>query len=304
MPRFSTGLVHTPVTPFTADNSVDYDAYARLLEFHVRHGADSIALPMHAGESVSLTDGERRSLLEFAVKTVGGRVPVIAHVSESGTAMAADLARHAERAGASAIVATTPYYWTPPAAMLLEHFAQIGTAVQLPFFIYNAPDELPGNKVTTDLVLKLMERVPTLAGIVDASRDWQFMIQVLASAKRVRSSFQLISGTEYMVSAGAIGATGVFAPLAGIAPELVRGLYEHFREDRHHEARGLQEQVAELRQIVHRASVAGLKAGMRAMGRDCGVPRAPLEPLSAEVMSGLEHALANMAALRGSPRGW
>jgi 4-hydroxy-tetrahydrodipicolinate synthase len=304
MPQFRSGLVHTPVTPFKADNSVDYETYGKLLEFHVRHGADSLALPMHAGESVSLTDGERRELLEFAVKKVGGRVPVIAHVSESGTAMAADLARHAERAGAAAIVATTPYYWTPPAGMLLEHFVQIGSAVKLPFFIYNTPDELPGNKVTTDLVLKLMERVPTLAGIVDASLDWQFMIQVLASAKRVRSDFQLISGTEYMVSAGAIGATGVFAPLAGIAPKLVRELYERFREDQHHEARAVQEQIAELRQVVRRASVAGLKAGMRAMARDCGVPRAPLEPLSAEHTGVLERGLANMAALRGSPRGW
>lgn len=304
MPQFQSGLVHTPVTPFKANNSIDYETYGRLLEFHVRHGADSLALPMHAGESVSLTDRERRELLEFAVKHVRGRVPVIAHVSESGTAMAADLARHAERAGASAVVATTPYYWTPPAAMLLEHFAQIGSAVKLPFFIYNTPDELPGNKVTTDLVLKLMERLPTFGGIVDASLDWQFMIQVLAAAKRVRASFQLISGTEYMVSAGAIGATGVFAPLAGIAPQLVRELYERFREDRHHEARTVQEQVAELRQIVHRASVAGLKAGMRAMGRDCGVPRAPLEALPAEAASALERGLTNMTVLRGCPRGW
>ncbi|HWI14810.1 MAG TPA: dihydrodipicolinate synthase family protein, partial [Burkholderiales bacterium] len=208
------------------------------------------------------------------------------------------------RAGASAIVATTPYYWTPPAGMLLEHFAQIGAAVKLPFFVYNTPDELPGNKVTTDLMLKLMERLPNLAGIVDASLDWQFMIQVLAAAKRVRAGFQLVSGTEYMVSAGAIGATGAFAPLAGIAPHLVRGLYEQFRHDRHHEARAAQEQVAELRQIVHRASVAGLKAAMRAMGRDCGIPRVPLEPLAADATQELERRLANMDVLRACPRGW
>ncbi len=304
MPTFKPGLVHTPVTPFKPDNAVDYDAYGRLIEFHVRHGADSLALPMHAGESVSLTDAERRELLEFAVKQVKGRVPVIAHVSQSGTEMAAELARHAERTGAAAIVATTPYYWTPPAAMLLEHFAQIGSAASLPFFVYNTPDELPGNKVTTDLVLKLIGRLPNFAGVVDASLDWQFMIQVLAAAKRVRAGFQLVSGTEYMISAGAIGASAVFAPLAGVAPRLVRELYEHFRDDRHHQARATQEQVAELRQIVHRSSVAGLKAGMWAMGRDCGAPRAPLEPLPARDMDALKDSLASLAALRGCPRGW
>lgn len=304
MPRFRTGLVHTPVTPFKVDNAIDYDTYGKLLDFHVSHGADSLALPMHAGESVSLTDGERRELLEFAVKRVRGRVPVIAHVSESGTAIAVELAKHAERAGAAAIVATAPYYWTPPAAMLLEHFVQIGSAVRLPFFVYNTPDELPGNKITTDLMLKLMERVPTLAGIVDASLDWQFMIQVLAAARRVREGFQLVSGTEYMVSAGAIGATGAFAPLAGVAPELVSELYEHFHNDRHHEARAVQEQVAQLRQTVHRASVAGLKAAMRAMGRECGIPRAPLEPLTPDAAKELERGLATMEVLRGAARGW
>ena len=304
MSEFHTGLVHTPVTPFKADGSIDYETYGKLLDFHLTHGADCLALPMHAGESVSLTDAERRELLEFAVKRVRGRVPVVAHVSESGTAMAAELARHAERAGASAIVATTPYYWTPPAGMLLEHFAQIGAATRLPYFVYNTPEELPGNKVTTDLVLKLIERLPTFAGLVDASLDWQFMIQVIAAGQRARSGFQLISGTEYMVSAGAIGATGVFAPLAGVAPTLVRELYEHFRNDRHHEARAVQEAVAELREVAHRASVAGLKAAMRAMGRDCGAPRPPLEALSRSEAQELERRLGNLDALRATPRGW
>lgn len=304
MAHFQPGLVHTPVTPFKADASVDYETCGKLIDFHVTHGADSLALPMHAGESVSLTDGERRELLEFAVKRVRGRVPVIAHVSESGTAMAADLARHAERAGAAAIVAAPPYYWTPPAGMLIEHFAAIGAAVRLPFYVYNTPEELPGNKITTELMLKLMERLPNLAGLVDASLDWQFMIQVLAAAKRVRSGFQLVSGTEYMISAGAIGATAVFAPLAGVAPRLVRELYEFFRPDRHHEARAVQGHVAELRQIAARASVAGLKAAMRAMQRDCGVPRAPLEPLPAVAFEALAQRLGGMSALRPCPRGW
>ena len=73
-------------------------------------------------------------------------MPVIAHVSETGTAIAAALARHAEEAGAAAVIATTPYYWTPPPAMVLEHFAQIGAAVRIPFFVYNAPEEMAGHE--------------------------------------------------------------------------------------------------------------------------------------------------------------
>src|SRR6266536_1473300 len=202
MPVFEPGLVHTPVTPFTREQRIDHDLYAKLLAFHLRNGADSLALPMHAGESVSLTDVERRALLEFAIKTVAGRVPVIAHVSEAGTGIAA----------------TTPYYWTPPPAMLIEHFAQIGAAVKIPFYVYNSPEEMHGTRINTDLCLKLIDRLPNFAGVVDLSLDWQFMIELLTDAPRARPDFQLLSGTEHLVSAGAIGATGMFSSLAAIAP--------------------------------------------------------------------------------------
>jgi len=302
MPTFQAGLVHTPVTPFTRENRIDFEAFGKLIEFHLRNGADSLALPMHVGESVSLTDEERRALLEFAIKRVGGRAPVIAHVSQAGTALAAALARHAEGAGAAAVLATTPYYWTPPPAMLLEHFRQIGAAVRIPFFVYNAPREM-GTKVTTDLSLNLIERLPSFAGVVDASLDWQFMIEVLPAARRARPEFQLLSGIEYMISAGAIGTTGVFSSLAGIAPTLVRQLYELCRTERYADARRSQQDIAALRQLV-KAGVANLKCALAAMGRDCGAPRPPLPALGEVERGRLAEKLAAMAALRAEPRGW
>ena len=304
MPPFNPGLVHTPVTPFTRERAVDYDRYGQLIEFHLGNDADALALPMHAGESVSLPDAERRALLEFAIKCVNGRKPIIAQVSETGTGIAAALARHAQEAGATAIVATTPYYWTPPPAMVLEHFVQIGSAVEIPFFVYNAPEEMQGTKVNAELCLKLLERRPNFAGVVDLSLDWQFMIELMTDAPRVRAGFQLLAGTELMVSAGAIGATGMFAPLAGIAPKLVRALYELCRQEKLFEARAVQEQIAALRQAVKPGGVASLKAAMRAMGRDCGEPRPPILPLDAFAYQKLIGELDAIAALRAEPRGW
>jgi 4-hydroxy-tetrahydrodipicolinate synthase len=304
MPTFRPGLVHTPVTPFTRDNRIDFDLFEKLIEFHLRHGAESLALPMHVGESVSLSDDERRMLLEFALKRVKGRVPVIAHVSQSGTAVAASLARHAEESGAAAILATTPYYWTPPPTMLFEHFVEIGSAIRTPFFVYNAPDEMAGTKVTTELVLKLIERLDNFAGVVDSSLDWQFMIDVVSSARRVRPEWQLLSGVEYMVSARAIGAAGVLSPLAAVAPVLVRRLYELCRNEQYSEARKHQEAIAAVRQIVKKAGVGSLKAAICAMARDCGTPRPPIQALG-EIESGrLAAELRAMAALRAEPRGW
>jgi dihydrodipicolinate synthase/N-acetylneuraminate lyase len=304
MSALQPGLVHTPVTPFTRERAIDLDRYEKLIEFHIANGADALALPMHAGESVSLPDGERRSLLKFALGHVNGRKPVIAHVSETGTGIAAALARHAEEAGAAAVVATTPYYWTPPPAMVLEHFVQIGSAVKIPFFLYNAPEEMQGAKVNAELCRKLIERLPNFAGVVDLSLDWQFMIERMTDAPRIRPGFQLLAGTELMVSAGAIGASGMFAPLAGIAPKLARNLYELCRDQKLFEARAAQEQMAALRQAVKAGGIASLKAAMRAMGRDCGEPRPPLLPLDAAAYQKLVGELETITALRAEPRGW
>ena len=304
MAAFTPGLVHTPVTTFSRDRSIDFALYGKLIDFHLGHGAQSLALPMHAGESVSLTAAERRQLVEFAIVHVQGRAPVIVHVSEAGTGLAVALARHAQQAGAAAIVATTPYYWTPPAPMLVEHFYEIGTAVEIPIFVYNAPEEMQGTRVTADLCRTLIAKLPNFAGVVDLSLDWQFMIELMTDAPRLRPGFQLISGTELMVSPAAIGAVGMFAPLAAIAPRLAHELYELCRRQRLFEARKAQEQLAALRQAVKRGGVASLKAAMRALGRDCGVPRSPVLPLDPASYQRLVSEMDAIPSLRGEPRGW
>jgi 4-hydroxy-tetrahydrodipicolinate synthase len=154
--------------------------------------------------------------------------------------------------------------------MVLEHFIQIGTAVTIPLFVYNSPEEMAGTKVNAELCRKLIERLPNFAGVVDLSLDWQFMIELMTDGPRLRPGFQLLAGTELLVSPAAIGATGLFAPLAGIAPKLVRALYELCRDQKLFEARKVQEQLAALRQAVAR----GRRSRRHARhGRDCGEPR-------------------------------
>jgi 4-hydroxy-tetrahydrodipicolinate synthase len=300
---FKFGLVHAPLTPFAADG-IDYELYRNVLTFHIVASNDGLAVPMHAGESVSLTEEERRSLLEFAIKHTDGRTPIIAHVSDSGTAIAASLADHARSAGAAAVIASVPYYWTPPSAMLLEHFATIGEAGALPFFLYHAPAETAGSKVTTELVLKLIERSPQFSGLIDGSHDWQFMIEVVSSARRVRHDFQLVSATEYMISAGAIGATGVLSSLTNIAPRLVHKLHKICQQERYEDARPLQTELAALYRLLQPHGVAGLKAASRLMGRDCGTPRPPLPSFVETETRTLADELARIPSVRLEPKGW
>jgi 4-hydroxy-tetrahydrodipicolinate synthase len=301
---FEPGLVHTPLTPFASDRRIDFDRYGQSIEFHLRHGAHALAVPMHVGESVSLANAEKRELLTFAVKTAAKRAPVIAHVSDAGTGIAVALAHHAEAAGAAAIVATTPYYWTPPPAMILEHFSQIGAAVEIPFFVLNAPDEMTGIKINADLATKLLARLRNFAGVVDASLDWQFMIELLTEATRTRPDFKLIAGTELMVSAGAIGATGMYSALAVIAPKLVRQLFNLCQQQKLFEARAVQEEIAALRQILKPGGIAALKAAARRLGRNYGNPRPPLPPLDAAAEKKLLAAIEALPALAGEQHGW
>lgn len=304
MTTFKPGLVHTPVTPFTADNRVDWKLLPRLIDFHIAAGAEAIATPMHVAEAVSLPDAEKRELIAATIKHVAGRVPVIAHASDSGTSIAATLAKFAADAGAGAIVSTTPYYWTPPPHMLVEHFAQIAAAVKLPLFVHNAPEDMAGIKITVDMVLKLIPRAPNLAGVVDSGLDWQFMIELMTDAPRLRSDFQLLSGSDLYVSARAIGATGLFSPLASVAPALVKHMYDDCAKDRLFEARAAQEDVAALRQLLKAGGVSAIKSAMRAMGRNAGNPRPPLQALASESEANLKQTMSAIPAIAAEKRGW
>jgi 4-hydroxy-tetrahydrodipicolinate synthase len=311
MAIFKPGLVHTPVTPFKHDHGVDFDAYAKMLEFHLRNGADSLALLMPEGEDMSLTDAEQREVLEFAIACVKGRVPVIAHVSDAGTSIAVNRAIHAEKAGASGIVSHPPYFWHPKPSMVTEHLVSIGKAVKLPFFIVNPPIESVGTTLSTDIVLQVIERVPNLAGVVDASLDFVFMEELVYSARELRPDFQLVAGADFIVSAFALGGSGVFSPLAGIAPKLVRSLYDLCCKEQFIEAREMQENIGELHHAIKssgesglRDGLAGLKAAHGAFGRECGVPRPPVHALGEIERGQFMETIAAMKFLKTEPRGW
>jgi 4-hydroxy-tetrahydrodipicolinate synthase len=311
MTAFNPGLVHAPVTPFKRDQSIDYDTYAKVLEFHLRNGAEALAVPMPEGEDMSLKDGELRQILEFALKQVKGGVPVLAHVSDAGTSIAVERAIHAERAGAAAILSHPPYFWHPRPAMVVEHLVRIGSAVKLPFYVCNPPVESVGTTVSSDMVVQLIERIPNLVGVVDASLEFVFMEEVVASGRKLRPGFQLLAGQDYLVPACALGGRGAIVPLAGIAPKLVRQVYDLCKEEKFIEARGMQEDLAHLNHVIREAGESGLKDGLSGlksalamMGRECGLPRPPVRPLGEVERGRLEEQLRAMAFLKAEPRGW
>ena len=107
------GVMQSTVTPLQEDFSPDLATFEKLVEFHVKTGATAIAWPHHKAESLNLTIPERKKFAEVAVKVTAGRVPVSIHVSALAVEDTMELARHAEKIGADAILAITPYFWNP-----------------------------------------------------------------------------------------------------------------------------------------------------------------------------------------------
>lgn len=304
MTPFNPGLVHNPVTPFRPDQSIDYDRYAKILDFHLKNGADALALPMQQGEDVSMTDAEQRALLAFAIKHVAGRAPVIAHISDSGTAIAVARAKHAASLGAAAIASHPPYFWHPKPAMVAEHLVQVGRATSLPFFICTPVVEDAGTHLTAEIVLDVLKKLDNVAGMVDSSMRFVFMLETLALGREIRPSFELLSGTDLMVPNRTLGGSGAFSPLASIAPRLVRELHELCRNQQFVQARKIQEQLAELHHLVKKAGRSGLKGAMRALGRDCGEPRLPAIGLGEAELARFMERVTALPYLRAEPRGW
>lgn len=304
MTTFKPGLVHVPVTPFHADQNVDYERYAGILDFHLNNGADALALPMPQGEDVSLTDAEQRVLLAFALKHVAGRVPVVAHVSDPGTAIAVARAKHAATLGAAAIASHPPYFWHPKPAMVAEHLVQIGRATKLPFFICTPVVEDAGTHLTAEIVLDVLKKLDNVAGLVDASMRFVFMVETLSLGREIRPKFELLAGTDLMVPNRVVGGSGVFSPLASVAPRLVRELHELCSKQQFVQARKIQEQLAELHHLVKKAGRSGLKGAMRALGRDCGEPRLPALGLGETELAQFMQRISALPYLRAEPRGW
>ena len=157
------GIIDVPVTPFTPDNAIDLDTFARVIEFLLRHNASSLCINLHLAESLNLTLDERKLLANTAVEVTAGRVPVIVHVSTPGTDQAVDLARHAEKIGADCVIAIAPYYWKPSQEALYEHFCAIISATDLPFIAYSSPTIMDGIGISPETLVRLMERFPNLS---------------------------------------------------------------------------------------------------------------------------------------------
>jgi len=201
-------LLTAMVTPMAADGAVDYDATQRLASHLVDAGNDGLVISGTTGESPTTTDAEKEQLVRVVHDAVGDRAQVVAGVGTYDTNHSVELARQAEKAGATGLLVVTPYYSKPPQTGLLEHFRRVADSTTLPVMLYDIPGR-SGVAIATETLLQLAEH-DRIVAVKDAKGDLYETARVLA-----HSDLAIYSGGDALnlplLSIGAVGAVSVVA---------------------------------------------------------------------------------------------
>ena len=298
------GVMQSPVTPLKDDFSPDLAAFERLLDFHVRTSGTAISWPHHKGESLNLTIEERKRFAEVAVKTVAGRVGISIHVSALSVEDSLELARHAQKIGADAIIAITPYFWNPSKEAIYEHFVRLGTAIDLPLIAYNSPSYLSGIEFDGELLARLIERLPNLIGMKEASFNSEKFIELARAALPLRPDFALVTGVEYLLPSVPLGGVGSYSSAGAICPNLCNRAFDACVAGDWDTARELQYKLSRLWLLFRDQYPSSLKGGMVMMGRPVGPTRPPLPTATKERQQYIRTQLEDMEILDTEPHGW
>ena len=299
------GVMQAPVTPLKDDFSFDPDGFAKMVEFHVRHGAPAIAWPHHKAESLNLTIAERKLGAEIAVKTVAKRVPVSIFTGTLSEEDSLDIARHAEKIGADALLIISPYCRRPTQDEIFDSVVRIATEVSLPVLTYNSPwRNGEGVEFTAELTKRLIDRLPNYIGMKDASFHSEKFMEISRTALKLRPDFKIIMGVEHLLPSYALGACGSFSSSGAIAPNLCNKFFNSLVDNDWDTARDCQYKISRLWGLFKEQYPSSLKGAMVMMGREVGPTRAPLPTATEERKSFLRKQLEELEILQTEPHGW
>jgi 4-hydroxy-tetrahydrodipicolinate synthase len=245
------GSIPPLVTPFR-DGDVDYATYARLVDRQIAGGSHGIVVNGTSNEQSTLTVVERKKLVEVAVKTAAGRVPVVAAAGSRSHADTVTLTKAAEKAGADALLILTPPFIRPPQRAMAEYFIDIAKRTELPVMI----DHIPGRhirgcaavNITVDTVARIAEEAPNLVGIRHAVNDLTLVTELLV---RIGPEFRVHVGLEDLsLPMLAVGARGLMNAVGNLAPDKIAALYEKCAAGDLAGAKALHYELFELNQAV------------------------------------------------------
>lgn len=276
------------VTPMQADGSLDWEALARLVEFHVEKGTDAIVAMGTTGESATLDEQQHCEVIRRVVDQVAGRVAVIAGTGANSTSEAISLTRCAMQAGVDACLLVTPYYNKPSQEGLYLHHKAVAEAVAVPQILYNVP-----GRTACDMLPETVERlsqVPNIVGIKEATGDIERAKDILA---RCGESMELYSGDDATaVDCILAGARGGISVTANIAPAEVHHAYAAALAGDAERAHDLDQGITALHETLFlEANPIPVKWALYEMGLIEPGIRLPLTPLAEVYRSPLREAM-------------
>ncbi len=282
------------VTPFDEKGRIDFGALERLVQWQIERGIDFLVPCGTTGESATMSGDERKAVTAAVVRTVNGRVPVIAGAGGNHTAKAVFWARDAAAAGADGILSVSPMYNKPTPDGLVRHFSAISEAVDLPILLYNVPGRT-GSDLDVETILRLSE-IPRIVGLKEASANFGKIARLMTL---LPEDFLVFSGEDSTALALlALGGRGVISVASNEIPREMSALIRAALQGHWAEARRLQRKWLPLMEMNFWESSPGPVKCALSLMKKCGETlRLPLAPVRDEMRRKIEKLLAGMKLL-------
>ncbi|OCA89585.1 4-hydroxy-tetrahydrodipicolinate synthase [Pradoshia sp. D12] len=271
--RVSTAMV----TPFDNKGNIDFGKTAKLIDYLIETGTDSLVVSGTTGESPTLSTEEKVALFEYVVKIVNKRIPVIAGTGSNNTYASIHLTKKAEAAGVDAIMLVAPYYNKPNQEGLYQHFKSVADATTLPCMIYNVPGRTVTN-IHPETVIRLSE-IPNIVAVKEASGNLNAMTKIIANTP---DDFDLYSGDDGLtLPVLSIGGAGVVSVASHIIGRDIQKMIEHFYAGEMAEAAQMHQKLLPVIEgLFLTPSPAPLKTALQIKGMSVGSVRLPLVPMN------------------------
>ena len=269
------GMASAIITPLN-EKGIDYELFAKLIEWQIAEGIDGLVVCGTTGEGATLTDEEHKSAIEFMVKQVNGRVPVIAGTGSNDTAYAVELTKHASLMGVDGVLTVTPYYNKATQKGLIKSFTQIADASSVPVILYNVPSRT-GVNIAPKTVLELSKH-PNINAIKEASGD---ISQIAEIAHLCGDNINIYSGNDdQVVPILSLGGKGCISVLSNLLPKETSEMCRLFREGDVKAAARLQlKYIPLINALFSEVNPIPVKAAMAKMGFCEDFLRLPLTPM-------------------------
>jgi 4-hydroxy-tetrahydrodipicolinate synthase len=267
------GVIPALVTPFTKKFEIDEKALRHLIDYVIENGVTSVFPCATTGEFTSMTEEERKRVVEITIDHVNGKVPVIAGTGDAGTRTTIEFSKHAVDVGADAVLIVSPFYLKPTDKEVYEHYVKIAEAIDLPIILYNIP-QVTGVEIPWWVVEALAE-IDNVVGIKDSSGNMPYM---MALFEKVYGKISIMCGhDEIAMAALAAGADGLILASANLIPDIWVQIYNLVKKGDFEEAQALQRKIQTIVRIVTRQGGGlAVKAGLNMIGLEVGTARRPL----------------------------